>query len=352
MRQVDYIILVLLFLAVLISLKPKQIYLFSDKYGFELTPFDDLKHNGNSKIITFSDSLGCFTKYFVGSQYQYPYIGASISKTEDANPINLSGFQTMIVEIDPKKSDNINCQINFNTAKINSPNDKNIKQIILTEILVDSNKSQYSFNLNELPTPQWWFQTNGYNKNDLIPLNFKEFVEISFSNHPTSPHDSTYQFLINKIIFKKQYWHITFSLITILIIYSLYLIIRKVRSRINTVNYKPVTLSANSNDQSEIVLEFIGKNYTKPDLSLETITKNTGIPSTKIRSILQQKSSMSFRPFINSLRIAEAQRLINNTQNPISEIALSVGYRHLSTFNSAFKEITGSTPSEFRLHKP
>lgn len=351
MHKIDYIFLIFLLLLILISLKPEQIILSSETFGFESTTFNDQKDNGNSKALIFSDSLGHSLKYFVGSQYLYPYVGVSISKKEDGEPIDLSGFQEMIIEIDPHHSDNINCMLNFYTALRDHPNQSSIKQILLAEILVDSSQTYYSFNLNKLTTPQWWYQTHGVNKNDLIELNYRQFVEISFSNHPNLPHDSSYQFLIKSISFKKHNWQFTIVTLALLIIYGLFLIIRKIKSSINTITYQPITLTTNNKNPEDLVKKFIGQNYANPDLTLKSVTKNTGIPSAKVRSILQKTKTMGFRAFVNGLRIAEAQRLINNTENPISEIALSVGYRHLSTFNAAFKEITGLTPSEFRSQK-
>ncbi|MDL5049165.1 helix-turn-helix domain-containing protein [Oscillatoria amoena NRMC-F 0135] len=48
-------------------------------------------------------------------------------------------------------------------------------------------------------------------------------------------------------------------------------------------------------------------------------------------------------------RVEEAKRLLKEQMNiKVEEIAGQVGYNSKSSFNTAFKKITGITPSEFR----
>jgi AraC-like DNA-binding protein len=51
-------------------------------------------------------------------------------------------------------------------------------------------------------------------------------------------------------------------------------------------------------------------------------------------------------------RVEEAKKLLKEKQNiKVEEIAEQVGYNSKSSFNTAFKKITGLTPSEFRNGK-
>jgi AraC-like DNA-binding protein len=48
-------------------------------------------------------------------------------------------------------------------------------------------------------------------------------------------------------------------------------------------------------------------------------------------------------------RVEEAKRLLREQRNvKVEEIAEQVGYNSKSSFNTAFKKLTGKTPSEFR----
>lgn len=57
----------------------------------------------------------------------------------------------------------------------------------------------------------------------------------------------------------------------------------------------------------------------------------------------------NFNAFINEARIGEACKLLREDRNlSVLEIAMQVGFNSKSTFNAAFKDATGLTPSEYR----
>ena len=52
--------------------------------------------------------------------------------------------------------------------------------------------------------------------------------------------------------------------------------------------------------------------------------------------------------YINELRIKRAIEKIEKGDMLILDIALEAGFESLSTFNRAFKKITGTTPSDYK----
>jgi AraC-like DNA-binding protein len=69
------------------------------------------------------------------------------------------------------------------------------------------------------------------------------------------------------------------------------------------------------------------------------------------RLINQSLHYRNFNQFLNHYRIEEAaRRLLDPAEEhiPISSIALDVGYASLSSFNKAFKDTHGVTPSTWR----
>ena len=51
---------------------------------------------------------------------------------------------------------------------------------------------------------------------------------------------------------------------------------------------------------------------------------------------------------INLLRIERASRLLRETDLPILEISLSVGFENFSYFIKRFREVYGCTPTDYR----
>ncbi len=93
------------------------------------------------------------------------------------------------------------------------------------------------------------------------------------------------------------------------------------------------------------------KPYTNPDLKLQNLADHLGIPSYQLSQIINTELQKNYYELINSFRIEEAkQRLIDPTKQHITIIAIAydVGFNSKSTFNTAFKKYTKTTPSQFR----
>lgn len=93
------------------------------------------------------------------------------------------------------------------------------------------------------------------------------------------------------------------------------------------------------------------KPFLDPGFSLPVMAKRLGISTHHLSQILNEELGQSFFDFLAAYRIAEAQKLLTSEENnyiKIEEIAQMVGYNSKSAFNTAFRKITGSTPSEFK----
>ena len=90
--------------------------------------------------------------------------------------------------------------------------------------------------------------------------------------------------------------------------------------------------------------------YRTEKLTLRALSKQISLPEYKTRLLINGKFNYrNFNDYINQLRIDEAgQRLVQEPDTPIQNIALDVGYRTLSSFNRAFKEIHNQTPTNYR----
>ena len=93
------------------------------------------------------------------------------------------------------------------------------------------------------------------------------------------------------------------------------------------------------------------KAYLDPDLSLEELSAKLGIQPKKISQVLNELFGQNYYDFINSYRIEEAKHILSSSPNPkltVLEVLYKVGFNSKSSFNTAFREKTGITPSSFR----
>jgi AraC-like DNA-binding protein len=90
--------------------------------------------------------------------------------------------------------------------------------------------------------------------------------------------------------------------------------------------------------------------YRQENLTLKHLALAMETPEYKVRAIINKELGYrNFNEFINEYRINEAaQRLLAEPDTPISNIALDVGYRTLSSFNRAFRKEKDTTPTAFR----
>lgn len=91
------------------------------------------------------------------------------------------------------------------------------------------------------------------------------------------------------------------------------------------------------------------KLFTDSELTIAKLAKMLSMQEYRLRRLINQRLRYrNFNQFLNHYRIVEASSRLANTDKAISSIAMEVGYASLSSFNKAFKEITGTTPSAYR----
>lgn len=90
--------------------------------------------------------------------------------------------------------------------------------------------------------------------------------------------------------------------------------------------------------------------YRHENLSLAMLAQQLDLPEYRVRAIINKALAYSnFSEYINVLRIGEAaNRLRQEPDTPITNIALDVGYRTMSSFNRAFRKIHNKSPSDYR----
>jgi AraC-like DNA-binding protein len=96
-------------------------------------------------------------------------------------------------------------------------------------------------------------------------------------------------------------------------------------------------------------------NHEKPFLSSEfsmpALAKMLNVSPHHLSQILNESLHQNFFEFAAHYRIEEAKKLLASREKAhlkIEEIAEMVGYNSKSAFNTSFKKLTGTTPSEFK----
>jgi AraC-like DNA-binding protein len=90
--------------------------------------------------------------------------------------------------------------------------------------------------------------------------------------------------------------------------------------------------------------------YTNHDLRIADLAANLKIPEYQVRRTINRNLGYrNFNQFINRYRVeAAARRLIDEPRVPVLTIALDVGFRSISSFNTAFRAHYQKTPTDYR----
>lgn len=97
--------------------------------------------------------------------------------------------------------------------------------------------------------------------------------------------------------------------------------------------------------------DYIEENFTNPDLSLKHLSDRFQISGKYASYLFKTEFKMKFVDFLTELRMKEAQLLLEETDFPLQDIALQVGYANAISFGRVFKRIAGITPGDYRSAK-
>jgi len=90
--------------------------------------------------------------------------------------------------------------------------------------------------------------------------------------------------------------------------------------------------------------------YTNHDLRIASLAASLKAPEYQLRRTINRNLGYrNFNQFVNRYRIEEAaRRLIEEPRTPVLTIALDVGFRSVSSFNTAFRAQYQQTPTDYR----
>lgn len=120
----------------------------------------------------------------------------------------------------------------------------------------------------------------------------------------------------------------------------------------NEEKYKNYDLK--SEEMAEIITAIqsyfnTNKYYLDSEFNLDKLSADLKISKVKITQSLNVQLKTNFYHYINSLRVEEAKRLIDKKQDAnFKTIGYESGFKNKSTFYKYFKQITGSTPSDYK----
>jgi len=93
--------------------------------------------------------------------------------------------------------------------------------------------------------------------------------------------------------------------------------------------------------------DYVRENFAE-GVSLPKAAKLCGMSKAAFGRVFKQALGMTMGTYVNQVRMTEALRLLEETLDPIAEIALRIGFCDQSHFDRRFRKSFGRTPSQHR----
>ncbi|WP_092588801.1 helix-turn-helix domain-containing protein [Rhizobium mongolense] len=88
--------------------------------------------------------------------------------------------------------------------------------------------------------------------------------------------------------------------------------------------------------------------YQDQSLTVNKLARKAGLSARQISEAINRAAGKNVSQYVNEFRIAEACKLLTETEQSVIEIMYSVGFQTKSNFNREFRRLTEITPLEWR----
>ena len=95
------------------------------------------------------------------------------------------------------------------------------------------------------------------------------------------------------------------------------------------------------------LIQYIGEHFQEP-LTLEGLARELHVNKYYLSHTFSRKLQMSFREYLNHIRLDYAKRLMRVTGRPLTEIWAEAGFESQRSFNRVFRDMEGMTPLAWR----
>ena len=99
--------------------------------------------------------------------------------------------------------------------------------------------------------------------------------------------------------------------------------------------------------QMSPALAYVGDHF-RETITLGQIAETMHLSASRTRHLFKNATTVGFKEYVTKLRMAEAKRLLLQTDVNICEIACAVGYSNTYQFYKVFKRCTSMSPADYR----
>jgi AraC-like DNA-binding protein len=88
------------------------------------------------------------------------------------------------------------------------------------------------------------------------------------------------------------------------------------------------------------------------EVTLASLAAHLSLSASHVSRLFRRATGMTFRGYLNHLRVERASAMLRDPDRSITEIAYACGFGSLRTFHRAFRDVAGTTPKRSRRTAP
>ena len=321
----------------------------------------DHSDSGNSEIVSMKTTgKRIDTRYILRDGFAFPYAGVGI-EIFTSSPLYTSGFD--FFEITAKTTKKTSLKINIIT-KVNLSDKKTtghpykIAYYYYTSIIdITPEFSTIRVPLKDFVTPEWFLVKHKIKKKNIDSLGNNPVWSVEILTSSIDTLNTPLEMNIIHVGFKKDLVFysiliaVIMSVIILLTLLAYYMlksqkVVQNARDLIRV--HSNLDLGNEKEREAGKLFDYLSTHYNDPYISVQQISETLNISPYKIPKIIHRYTNLSFKQYINQIRVDEAKNLLINSDSKIIDIAFAIGYNSIAHFNKLFKIQESLSPKEYR----
>lgn len=119
-------------------------------------------------------------------------------------------------------------------------------------------------------------------------------------------------------------------------------------SKVKESDIKEIDIKTPDDRLLERIIKVLNDNISNPTLTVEFVANEVGISRVHLHRKLRELTNQTSRDFIRNVRLKKAAEMLSEKKHSIAELSRAVGFSNPTTFSTAFKELFGVSPSDYR----
>lgn len=115
----------------------------------------------------------------------------------------------------------------------------------------------------------------------------------------------------------------------------------------NSAEMNDIHRRLSGEDAFNRALDYLNKNYAE-NITLDVLADYAGFSRYTLSRMFSRHTGATFIQYLNARRVDMAAEMLSQSDLPVTQVALRVGFGSIATFNRVFRTQKGCTPSQYR----